>query len=348
MNTKTENTTGTVVLELDGASILDTNEIAEMKKDITTNRDDIAALKSYIGLPPSAPLPDLVFTDDGRCYPPHLAISSGVRSIGENAYQNFPQLKSVKFSDTVTTIGTSAFQNCDGINKVQFSDSVTLIGMNAFLNCTGLAELNLPPNTSTIEKNAFSGCSGITEKLVFPETLKFMGDEAFAGCINITEVEFPKSKFETGFDCFSNTGIREIRIPGYFEVLKGGFVRDMPNLTKIYIENGVAQLQDNFARNCPMLTDLYLPNSINKLGGVHIFGNCPLLKNVTFEQGFNCSQVNLSASKLFTAETLVSLFEALADRTGLEANTLILGGGNLAKLTDEQKAIATNKNWVLA
>lgn len=346
MSTKTENTTGTVVLELDGASILNTNEVAEMKKDITTNRDDIAQLKSYIGLPPSEPLPDLVFTVDGKCYPPHLAISSGVQSIGANAYQNFPQLKSVRFSDTVTTIGTSAFQNCDGINKVQFSDSVTLIGMNAFQDCTGFAELTLPANTTTIEKYAFSGCSGITGKMVFPETLKFMGDGAFAGCINITEVELPKNKFETGFDCFSNTGIRKIRIPGYFESLKGGFVRDMPNLTSLYIENGVTYMQDNFASNCPLLTDVYLPNSVNRIGAA-VFSNCPLLQNVTFEQGFNLSRLNLSSSKLFTVETLVSLFEALADRTELEPNTLILGGSNLAKLTDEQKAIATNKNWVL-
>jgi hypothetical protein len=42
------------------------------------------------------------------------------------------------------------------------------------------------------------------------------------------------------------------------------------------------------------------------------------------------------------------MLEALADRTGQTAKTLTMGATNLAKLTDGQKAIATNKNWTLA
>jgi len=42
------------------------------------------------------------------------------------------------------------------------------------------------------------------------------------------------------------------------------------------------------------------------------------------------------------------MFTALADRTGQTAYTLTLGATNLKKLSDEQKAIATDKNWTLA
>lgn len=45
---------------------------------------------------------------------------------------------------------------------------------------------------------------------------------------------------------------------------------------------------------------------------------------------------------------MVNMFNALSDHTGLSSNTLVLGPTNLAKLTEEQKAIATNKNWNLA
>lgn len=40
--------------------------------------------------------------------------------------------------------------------------------------------------------------------------------------------------------------------------------------------------------------------------------------------------------------------KALFDRTGLEPYTLTIGSENIEKLSDEQIAIFTNKNWTLA
>ena len=45
---------------------------------------------------------------------------------------------------------------------------------------------------------------------------------------------------------------------------------------------------------------------------------------------------------------MVNMLNALAGLNGQTAKTLTLGADNLAKLTDEQKQIATNKNWNLA
>ncbi|MEF2919691.1 MAG: hypothetical protein U0O22_04385, partial [Acutalibacteraceae bacterium] len=63
---------------------------------------------------------------------------------------------------------------------------------------------------------------------------------------------------------------------------------------------------------------------------------------------FNTNGLNLSSSNKFTAETLVEILENLADRTGLASGYYIsLGTANLEKLTDEQIAIATSKNWTI-
>lgn len=47
-------------------------------------------------------------------------------------------------------------------------------------------------------------------------------------------------------------------------------------------------------------------------------------------------------------QSLIQILNNLADRTGQTRYILTLGPANLAKLTAEQKAIATNKNWTLA
>lgn len=50
-----------------------------------------------------------------------------------------------------------------------------------------------------------------------------------------------------------------------------------------------------------------------------------------------------------TRENIVNhILAKLGDNTGQSALTLTLGATNLAKLTDEDKAIATAKNWTLA
>lgn len=55
---------------------------------------------------------------------------------------------------------------------------------------------------------------------------------------------------------------------------------------------------------------------------------------------------NISSSTNFTKEALVEILNNLATITSTQ--TLTMGATNLAKLTDEDKLIATNKGWTLA
>lgn len=54
---------------------------------------------------------------------------------------------------------------------------------------------------------------------------------------------------------------------------------------------------------------------------------------------------NFSSSTKLEKESILKLLNCLAETT---SNTLTLGSTNLAKLTDEEKAIATQKGWTLA
>jgi hypothetical protein len=117
-------------------------------------------------------------------------------------------------------------------------------------------------------------------------------------------------------------------------------------LESIVIPNSVTFIDDYAFNSCNVLKYLNLPNSIRSTGYLALVG-CTSLEFVTLENGFNC-RLNISSSTKFSAETLVAMFEALADLTGQEAKTLTIGSTNLAKLTEEQIAIATNKNWTLA
>ena len=61
-----------------------------------------------------------------------------------------------------------------------------------------------------------------------------------------------------------------------------------------------------------------------------------------------CTSTNLSQFSGLNHDSLIALLRALVSRKGISAATLTIGSQNLAKLTSEEKAIATEKNWNLA
>ncbi len=74
------------------------------------------------------------------------------------------------------------------------------------------------------------------------------------------------------------------------------------------------------------------------------FTSCKNLQNISFT-GTISVDVWLNGCPKLSLESLLSLLNALAD--GVTDKTCTLGTKNLAKLTEEQKAIATDKGWTL-
>ena len=99
--------------------------------------------------------------------------------------------------------------------------------------------------------------------------------------------------------------------------------------------------------NCRSLTTIELTSFVSS---DNIFYNCSALENLTVTGTItvNNNYLNLSYSPKLTVDSLMSVINALADNTGKTTYTVTLGATNLAKLTDEQKQIAIDKNYTLA
>ena len=77
------------------------------------------------------------------------------------------------------------------------------------------------------------------------------------------------------------------------------------------------------------------------------FGGCIALENLTMGGTIGQNGFNVSESTKLTHDSLMSILNALEAKT--EGTwTVTLGTENLAKLTDAEKAIATEKGWTLA
>ena len=164
----------------------------------------------------------------------------------------------------------------------------------------------------------------------------------------VTEFVIPDRWTVIRVGAFENCkGLKSIYIPDSIKNIDVRAFYNCISLKSLNIPNSVTTINYRAFYGCTSLTDIIIPSSIISLG-VDVFTNCSKLTNVTLSDGFNCNGLNLSASTRYSVDTLVAMLTALVDRTGQTAYTLTLGTTNLAKLSDAQKAIATDKNWTLA
>lgn len=90
--------------------------------------------------------------------------------------------------------------------------------------------------------------------------------------------------------------------------------------------------------NCPKLTTL---GGFKNLGREYSITSCANFINY---------ELNLSSCTLLTHESLMNVINNLYDikTKGCQVQSLVLGSTNLAKLTEEEIAIATNKGWAVS
>ena len=127
-----------------------------------------------------------------------------------------------------------------------------------------------------------------------------------------------------------------------------GMFDNCSNLTTILqLNTSKGTFFSRMFNNCRSLTTIELTSFVSS---DDIFYNCSALENLTVTGTItvNNNYLNLSYSPKLTVDSLMSVINALADNTGKTTYTVTLGATNLAKLTDEQKQIAIDKNYTLA
>lgn len=167
--------------------------------------------------------------------------------------------------------------------------------------------------------------TGEVTEFVVPSEWTNIRDAMFHSCVNLTNVI----------------------IPNNIKTIKGSAFGKCTSLTNVTFPNSIRYMGGYMFNGCTSLVSVTIPNSVISIG-TYMFNGCTNLTNVTLGNNFNCNNLDLSVSTKYSVDTLVAMLTALADRTGQTAYTLTIGATNLAKLSDDQRAIATDKNWTLA
>ena len=231
-----------------------------------------------------------------------------------------------------------------------------------FYNCSALTSLTLPAGfgqNATSLFSCFYNCSVLTSLTLpagFGQNATDLGN-CFDNCSGLTSLTLPDGFGQNATDlgnCFDNcSGLTSLTLPdGFGQVATGliGCFRNCSGLTSLTLPDGFGQNEGDLYycfSNCSRLTSLTLPDGFgqNAANASGCFSNCLALTDITGNPNFKAS-VSLSSCTNITHDSLMVVINGL--QTVTTTKKLTLGATNLAKLTDEEKKIATDKGWTLA
>ena len=130
------------------------------------------------------------------------------------AFFNKKTMSHFSFPEKITYIGTSAFYKTSLSGALVIPDDVTEISDYAFKE-TLIGSVSFSPRLDRIGVMAFSACSSLTGTLTLPETLTYIGGDAFYCCSFTGELHLPNSLEYIGSSAFNSAGnfVGGLRIP---------------------------------------------------------------------------------------------------------------------------------------
>ena len=198
-----------------------------------------------------------------------------------------------------------------GNKRISTKSGYTQTGMKAYFEAGGHCQGSTAKSFENIIK--FEDTSNVTN-------MKNM----FGGCTNLTTIpQLDTSNVTNMYGMFISC-----------DLLTSIPLLDTSNVTNM----------DSMFFNCRKLTSIPQLDTSNVTNMNQIFLYCDKLTEIHMT-GMKVS-FSISSSTKFTRDALLEILNNLATVTSTQ--TLTMGSTNLGKLTDEDKAIATDKGWTLA
>ena len=104
-------------------------------------------------------------------------IPKTVEYIGEDAFNQCPNLTHIDIPNSVKTIGRGAFLGCDKLKSVNLSNSIRCLEIDVFATCSNLSSIIIPDSVVKICDGAFLSCN--IKNIVIPNSVEYIGRSAF-------------------------------------------------------------------------------------------------------------------------------------------------------------------------
>ena len=200
----------------------------------------------------------------------YLVLPDKLEAIGSSAFDNCTNLTgSLIIPKGVTRIGTMAFDNCSNMKGVlELPNTLEYISNQAFNYCDFTCELILPESLKYIGHDAFLGNNGFYGNLNLPSDLFYLGSGAFQDCSNLTgDLRIPQKITEILNNTFKTTNFNG-SLTLHDGITKIGNLAFMGTKFRgeLILPKNLTIIGEEAFYNCNLSGELKLPNSILSIG----------------------------------------------------------------------------------
>lgn len=234
-----------------------------------------------------------------------IRLPKSLKRIESRAFRNCIGLEQVTFGGDEVQIDEDAFRNCTSLKRIRTcggkeylfeglsdiykinQDGDSVVGVSEPVR---VSDGDVPVLVRVIRRQVFgnfriSGTMllkylGIETRVVIPEGITMIAEEAFAGNETIDRAIFPESLREIGAEAFRGCLMMQTAVlPGGLCRIGAGAFADCVKLLRIEIPEQVRVLEERAFGYCRALQEVYLPEGLCEIGEGAFYG-CLALKRI--------------------------------------------------------------------
>ena len=208
-----------------------------------------------------------------------------VSVIGAHAFRG-TSIVSIDLPEKLKVISAHMFMGCSKLKEITIPSNVTELGYWSFYGCSSLSSVTI--ETTQIGRTGcsdyvFYGCS--ISNVVWPENITYIPAKIFnnAGFVSGASVTIPASVTEIGDSAFSGAGnITEIIFAGDNVSVIGAHAFRATSIVSIDLPEKLKVISAHMFTNCSKLKEITIPSNVTELGYWSFYG-CSSLSSVTIE-----------------------------------------------------------------
>ena len=217
-----------------------------------------------------------------------------VVAIGDRAFENRTDLRTVMIPDSVTEIGSCAFNNCTNLSNVTLSQNLKYMEGRAFGSCEKITKIEIPKSlewcgSTLYDYGPFGDCTGL-KTVIFENGTTEISSHLFEKCTGLEEINIPDSVTEIEDSAFSGcVNLSKVNIPDTVTIIGEYAFDSCTNLTAVTLSENLEHMGGKAFGSCEKITKIEIPKSLewcdSTLYDYGPFGDCTGLKTVIFENG---------------------------------------------------------------
>lgn len=243
----------------------------------------------------------------------NIVIPNSVKGIGSLAFAQCHNLQSIVIPNSVISVGELIFRECSNLQSIFISESVASFDSLTFKRCPNLSEIEaspsnkrysskngvlysksgdtlfvvpgktvdftIPNTVKCIGNGAFAFCDSF-RSVTIPNSVTSIGNSAFLNCRNLQSVFIPNSVTSFGKEAFGNCqNLQSVTIPNSLTYIGEGTFANCQNLQSVVIPNSIKRIEDGTFWGCRHMRNVSIPNSVTSIGR-GVFSGCSNLTNV--------------------------------------------------------------------